>query len=94
MVIDNRTKASKVAARIINNAGRINKDMRVIISEHAPESTIMTGTTPGAAGWKIAECPRKANGRNDYIAFIKSTNYKTVYIRLSTIGGRSVVYVK
>jgi|WetSurMetagenome_2_1015567.scaffolds.fasta_scaffold642002_2 hypothetical protein len=95
MIIDNRTKASKIAARIINAAGRINRDIHVTISELAPECTRNTGTTPGAVGWKVVnEFPLLSNGRKDYIGYLMSTSAKRVYIRLSTIGGKSKVYIK
>jgi hypothetical protein len=95
MIIHNDTKASKVAARIIREAGRINRRMEVTISDHAPESVKLTGTIPGKRGWSIeTDIPLKANGRRDYVRFLKETRYTTVFIRLSTKGGRTVIYVK
>jgi hypothetical protein len=95
MLICNKTKASWVAARIVNMAGRINKDIKVTISEGSPESTQLTGTIPSVRGWKIAtDVPLSRTGRKDYIEFLKKTTYKEVHIRLATVGGRSKVYVR
>jgi hypothetical protein len=95
MLIDNRTKASWVAARIINMAGRINKDIKVTISEGSPDSTQRTHKKPVTNGWVIAQdVPVSKTGRKDYIEFLKKTKYKEVHIRLATVGGRSKVYVR
>ena len=76
-------------------AGRINKDIRVTISEHSPESTMTTHRKPVTDGWKIAiDVPVSKTGRKDYIEFLKKTKYKEVFIRLATFGGRSKVYVR
>lgn len=95
MVIKNETKDGKIAARIINFAGKINKNIRVTISERSPESIRMTGTIPSKSGWMlITDIPQNQANRNDYVQFLKDTKYKEIHIRVSTQGGHSKVYVR
>jgi hypothetical protein len=95
MIIHNETKASKVAARIINEAGRINKAIEITISERSPESINRTGTIPRKKGWRDADnVPLTSRGRKDYVAFLKGTKEYEIYIRLATNGGRSRIYVR
>jgi hypothetical protein len=95
MIIHNNTKASKVAARVINEAGEINRLIEVTISEQAPESTRNTGTIPRMKGWNVmTEIPVNVNGRKDYVRFLKETKYREIWIRLSTSGGKSRIYVR
>ena len=95
MLIFNNTTASKVAARIINEAGRINKDIRVTISERSPESIKYSKTIPRKQGWMIADkVPVNKAGRKDYVRFLMGTQYKEVFIRVATAGGKSRIYVR
>ena len=95
MLITDDTKASKIAARLIREAGRINRDIRVTVSEHSPESSRRSGCLPQTEGWQIeADMPTLSNGRKDYVSYLMKTQYREVYIRLSTIGGKSKVYVR
>jgi hypothetical protein len=95
MIIHNNTKASKVAARVINESGKVNRLIEVTISERSPESTRNTGTIPRVRGWIIAtDIPVNGRGRKDYVKFLKQTKYRKIWIRLSTSGGRSRIYVR
>lgn len=74
---------------------QIKKELTVTISIHAPESSGLTGKIPRSNGWKLVTIfPIKQDGKKDYIRLIKETNEKEIWIRLSTAGGRSRVYVR
>ena len=86
---------SKVAARIANYSGRIRKQIVVTVSEHSPESIQLTGALPKTKGWKIERnVPIRKNGRKDYIKFLTETSEKEIWIKVSTAGGRSKIYVR
>lgn len=86
---------SKVAARLRNSQGRIKNDVRVTVSAHSPESIILTGALPRTRGWRIVkDVPIRTNGRKDYIKFLQDTKETEVWIKLSTSGGRSKIYVR
>jgi hypothetical protein len=96
MEINDKTGgASKVAARIRNMTGKINKHITVTVSKHGPESIQLTGFLPRTKGWRIAlDVPIRKNKRKDYFKFLKETNEKEIWIKVSTAGGRSKVYVR
>ena len=95
MKITDLTGNSKIAARIRMMSGRINRQLIVSISEHGPESIQLTGALPRTKGWVIAhDVPIKKNKRKDYIKYLMYTKYKEIWIRVSTAGGRSRVYVR
>ena len=95
MIIFDETKNGKVAAKIRNAAVRINKEIKVTISEQAPESVKISGTIPKSEGWLVVEkIPLTESGRKDYIRFISETKYQEVWIRVSTAGGCSKIYVR
>ena len=86
---------SKIAARIRNMAGKIKQQIMVTVSEHGPESAKLTGFLPRTKGWRIAlNVPIRKNNRKDYIKFLKETKEKEIWIKVSTAGGRSKVYVR
>lgn len=76
-------------------AGRIKKQITVTVSEHGPESIKLTGFLPRTKGWRVAlNVPIRKNNRKDYIKFLKETKEKEIWIKVSTAGGRSKVYVR
>jgi hypothetical protein len=88
-------KKSRVAARLVREAGRINRMISVIVSETAPESTRRTGRKPLTAGWQVvADLPLNSKGRIDYVEYLKKTAYTEVFIRVGTKGGHPKIYVK
>lgn len=95
MKIKDTTGNSKVAARIRNMSGRIHRQLIVTVSEHGPESIQLTGALPRTRGWRVAlDVPIKKNGRKDYVRYLQVTDYKEIWIKVSTAGGRSKVYVR
>jgi len=104
MEIINDSGRSKIAAKIRNTLFTVkdgievpilNKKIKVTISSHAPESVKLTGALPRTRGWKlITIVPIKENGRKDYIKLIKQSAEKEIWIKVSTAGGRSRVYVR
>ena len=89
------TYSSKIAASIRNAASSIKNSVIVTVSERSPESIRISQRLPRTGGWRlITDIPIKRNGRKDYIKFIKATKEKEVWIKLSTNGGRSKVYVR
>jgi hypothetical protein len=86
---------SKIAALIRNKAYRIKSRIKVTVSEHAPESVRLTGFLPKTKGWRIIrDVPIRKNGRKDYVKFLEKTNDKEIWIKVSTAGGRSKIYVR
>lgn len=86
---------SKIASRIRNLAGRIKQQITVTVSEHGPESIKLAGFLPRTNGWRITlNVPIRKNNRKDYIKFLKETKEKEIWIKVSTAGGRSKVYVR
>ena len=72
MILTDETGNSKIAARIRNMAGRINKQIMETVSEHGPESIQLTGFLPRSKGWRVAlDVPIRMNKRKDYIKFLK-----------------------
>ena len=95
MKLTDVTGNSKVAARIRHMVGKIKKQITVTVSEYAPESIQLTGSLPRTKGWKVAlDVPIQKNKRKDYVKFLKETKEKEIWIKVSTIGGRSKVYVR
>ena len=96
MVINNIIGSkSKLAARLVIEAGRINRNITVTVSTRSPEAPVITGRTQRRSGWhKVTEYPVLPNGRKDYVRFLKETVYKDIWIRCATRGGRSVIYVR
>ena len=95
MKLIDATGNSKVAAHIRNMAGRIKKQITVTVSEHTPESIQLTGKLPKTSGWRVVlAVPLKYNGRKDYMRYLTETKEKEVWIKLSTAGGRSKIYVR
>jgi hypothetical protein len=89
------TDGSKVAAKLRNNQDKIKNNVRVTVSAHSPESIILTHALPRTRGWRIlTSVPIRTNGRKDYIKFLQETKEKEVWIKLSTSGGRSKIYVR
>jgi hypothetical protein len=89
------TTNSKIAALITNKAGRIKKHIKVTVSENSPESVQLTGFLPKTKGWRIVtDVPIRNNGRKDYVKFLSETKEKEVWIKVSTAGGRSKIYVR
>jgi hypothetical protein len=89
------THGSRVAARIRNLQGRIKNNVRVTVSEHSPESIQLTHALPKTMGWRLrTNIPLLYNKRKDYIRFLSETAEKEVWIKLSTRGGRSKIYVR
>jgi hypothetical protein len=94
-ITDNTKGYSKIAARIKMLAGRLTKRTVVTISEHSPESIQLTGSLPRTMGWRLVTIfPIRENGRKDYIKFLNETSEKEVWIKVSTAGGRSKIYVR
>jgi hypothetical protein len=88
-------KGSKVAARIKRYEKKILKYIKVTVSEHAPESIQLTHSLPRTKGWRIVSViPLRENGRKDYIKFLNETGEKEIWIKVSTSGGRSRIYVR
>lgn len=95
MELTDKTGNSKVAAHIRAMAGRIKKHIKVTVSEHSPESIQLTGSLPRTKGWRrVTIFPIRQNGRKDYIKAIMDTKEKELWIKLSTAGGRSKIYVR
>jgi hypothetical protein len=95
MIIEDSSGTSKIAALIRNMEGRIKKQINVTVSEHSPESVQLTGFLPKTKGWKIQRnVPIKKNGRKDYVKFLQETAEKEIWIKVSTAGGRSKIYVR
>ena len=104
MKIINDSGRSKVAANIRNTLFRVEngievpilkKNLTITISENAPESARLTNKLPRTQGWKlITIVPIRENGRKDYIKLIKETKEREIWIKVSTAGGRSRVYVR
>jgi hypothetical protein len=97
-LIDN-TGGGKIAAMITNVQDKLLKHTSVTVSVLAPESVQVTGCLPRSKGWHVAlDVPLKANKgpykRKDYIRFLKETRYKEVWIKVSTSGGHSRIYVR
>jgi hypothetical protein len=87
--------SSRIVARITAIGSRIKKGITVTVSEHSPESTHLTHALPKTMGWRLrADIPLFYNGRKDYIRFLTETNEKEIWIKVSTKGGRSKVYVR
>jgi len=94
-ITDNTKGYSKIAARIKRMAAHINKRTEVTISEHSPESIQLTGFLPRSKGWRlVTEIPIRENRRKDYVKFLNETSEKEVWIKVSTAGGRSKIYVR
>jgi hypothetical protein len=94
-LIDSTKGASKVAARLFNAGTRIKKQISVTVSEHSPESIQLTGFLPKTKGWKVERnVPILKNGRKNYIKFLMETTEKEIWIKVSTAGGRSRIYVR
>jgi hypothetical protein len=94
-LIDETKGYSKIAARLFNNAGSIKKSVTVTVSEHSPESIQLTGKLSRTVGWRqVTVIPLRQNGRKDYIRFIKETTESEIWIKVSTAGGRSKIYVR
>lgn len=94
-ITDNTKGYSKIAARIKRMAGRLAKRTEVTISEHSPESIQLTGSLPRSKGWRlITSVPIRENRRKDYVRFLIETSEKEVWIKVSTAGGRSKIYVR
>jgi hypothetical protein len=96
MIIIDATKArSKVAARIRRNEGRIKNQIVVTVSQYSPESIQLTGALPRTKGWRLlSSVPLNKYNRKDYIKFLMETSEKEVWIKVSTKGGRSKIYVR
>lgn len=95
MKISEETGRSKIAAKIRNASEKFKSNKTITVSEHGPESVRLTGCLPRTKGWRIETViPIKANGRKDYIRFIKETKEKEIWIKVSTSGGRSKIYVR
>lgn len=95
MELIDQTGNSKIAARIRNAAARIKNNVIVIISEHCPESILLTGFLPRTKGWRqLTIFPIRKNGRKDYVRIIMETKEKELWIKVSTSGGRSKIYVR
>jgi hypothetical protein len=95
MKLTEKTGNSKIAARIRNMSGRIRKQISVTVSEHGPESIQLTGALPRTKGWHVAlDVPIRQNGRKDYVKFLMETKVKEIWIKVSTAGGRSKIYVR
>jgi hypothetical protein len=95
MELINISDGSKVAAHIKKFQDRIKSNVMVTISALSPESIQLTGALPRSKGWRIiTSAPLRKNGRKDYIKFLSETSEKEVWIKLSTLGGRSKIYVR
>jgi hypothetical protein len=89
------TGKSKIAARLINLNGRIKRQIVVIVSQHSPGSIALTKSLPKTQGWKVAlDVPLRYNGRKNYEDFLKRVKAKEVWIKVSTAGGKSKVYIR
>ncbi len=95
MELTDKTGSSKIAARLRMMGGRVKRQVKVTVSEHSPESIQLTGSLPRSEGWKIVtKIPIRENGRKDYFKFIVESKEKEIWIKVSTAGGRSKIYVR
>jgi hypothetical protein len=95
MEIIDQTGNSKIAARIRQMSGAFKKHIKVTVSEHAPESIQLTGALPRTRGWKlVTDIPIRTLGRKDYVKFLLQTKEKEVWIKVSTAGGHSKIYIR
>lgn len=93
-ITDNTKGYSKIAARI-KKCLYTNKRTEITISEHSPESIQLTGSLPRSKGWRLVTMvPIRENKRKDYLKFLNETSEKEVWIKVSTAGGRSKIYVR
>jgi hypothetical protein len=92
---DNTRGNSKVAFRIEKDGWKIKSEVRVTVSEHCPESIQLTHKLSRTTGWRqVTVFPIKKNGRKDYIKFLIETKEAEVWIKVSTNGGRSKIFVR
>ena len=95
MEVIDETGRSKIAAKIRNAEDKLKNNKIITVSEHSPESFRLSGCLPRTKGWRIdTHVPIKASGRKDYINYIKNTKVEEIWIRVSTAGGPSKIYVR
>lgn len=95
MTIDNQTTENKAATRIISEAGRVNKDITVTISERSPDSIRYSHRLPATQGWTIVQkFPIDMALEPDYAKFLKRTKYKEIWFRVASSKGRTKIYVR
>jgi hypothetical protein len=95
MKLNEETGRSKIAAKIRNSADKLKDDLEITVSEHGPESLRLTGYIPRNKGWRTeTKIPLMPGGKKDYIRFLRETKEKEIWIKVSTAGGRSRIYVR
>ena len=89
------TYQSKTAFRIEKESYKIKNDVMVTVSQHCPESIQLTHRLSRTTGWRqVGVFPIKKNGRKDYVKFLSETKQAEVWIKVSTAGGRSKIYIR